>query len=106
MRHEVSVRQIFVAFLLIGGTSFGGGVVAHLRNGLVAKRRWVDDETFVELVGIGQSLPGLTATNMAVLVGDRLRGAFGALAAIIGVCLPGAALMYVVGIAYGIERKR
>jgi chromate transporter len=96
----VTIGRIFAAFLLIGATSFGGGVVAYLRASLVGKHAWVDDETFVELLSISQSLPGLNATNMAVLVGDRLRGAPGAIAAICGICLPGALLMYIVGMLY------
>ena len=97
---DVTIAQIFGAFLMIGATSFGGGVVAYLRASLVGKHHWVDDKTFVELLSISQTLPGLNATNMAVLVGDRLRGAPGALAAICAICLPGALLMYVVGMLY------
>jgi chromate transporter len=67
---------------------------------LVLEREWIDDKTFIELLGISQTLPGLNATNMAVLVGDRLRGTAGAAAAICGVCLPGAVLMYVVALVY------
>src|SRR5260370_691134 len=100
MPGEVPIPRIFAAFLLIGATSFGGGVVAYLRHSLVAQHKWVDDKTFVELLGISQTLPGLNATNMAVLVGDRLRGAAGAISAICGICLPGAAIMYAVAIAY------
>lgn len=97
---QVSVGQIFLEFLLIGATSFGGGVVAYLRNGLVSKRHWLDDKEFVELLAISQTLPGLNATNMAILVGDKLRGALGSIAAICGVCLPGGLLMYLVGMVY------
>ena len=103
---EVSILEIFTAFLLVGATSFGGGVVAYLRNSLVAKHKWVDDKTFVELLGISQTLPGLNATNMAVLVGDRLRGAAGAISAICGICLPGAAIMYAVALAYHVRGDR
>src|SRR5208283_2651293 len=95
-----TVLQIFLEFLLIGATSFGGGVVAYLRNGLVTKRGWLDDKAFVELLAISQSLPGLNSTNMAILVGDRLRGIQGAIAGIVGMCLPGGLLMYVVGMVY------
>jgi len=96
---EVSIGQIFLEFLIIGATSFGG-VVPYLRGSLVTKRHWVDDKEFVEMLSISQSLPGLNATNMAILVGEKLRGALGSIAAIIGVCLPGAVLMYMVGIFY------
>ena len=95
-----SVLQIFVEFFLIGATSFGGGVVAYLRNGLVTKRGWLDDKAFVELLAISQSLPGLNSTNMAILVGDRLRGIAGSIAGIVGMCLPGGLLMYAVGMVY------
>ena len=99
---EASIGQIFLEFLLIGATSFGG-VVPYLRGSLVTKRHWVDDKEFVEMLSISQSLPGLNATNMAVLVGEKLRGAMGSIAAIIGICLPGAVLMYIVGIFYRIH---
>jgi chromate transporter len=95
----VSIGQIFLEFLFIGATSFGG-VVPYLRGSLVIKRQWIDDKEFVELLSISQSLPGLNATNMAILVGEKLRGALGSVAAIIGVCLPGAVIMYVAGIFY------
>lgn len=96
---RVSIGQIFLEFLIIGATSFGG-VVPYLRESLVIKRHWIDDKEFVEMLSISQSLPGLNATNMAILVGEKLRGAMGSVAAIIGVCLPGAAIMYVVGVFY------
>jgi chromate transporter len=102
----VSVLQIFLEFLLIGATSFGGGVVAYLRSGLVTKRGWLEDKEFVELLSISQTLPGLNATNMAVLVGDRLRGTAGAIAAICGMCLPAGLFMYAVAISYHVRGDR
>src|SRR5271166_3035948 len=99
---DVSIGQIFLEFLIIGATSFGG-VVPYLRGSLVTKRHWVDDKEFVEMLSISQSLPGLNATNMAVLVGEKLRGAMGSIAGILGMCLPGALLMFVVGIFYRIH---
>ena len=104
-RPDVSVADIFLEFLLIGATSFGS-VLPYLRNSLVVRRRWVDDKAFVELLSISETLPGLNATNVAILVGDRLRGLAGSLAAIVGVCLPGALVMYVVGIVYSVHGDR
>ena len=96
---KASVLQIFIAFLIIGSTSFGGAV-PYLREHLVTRRNWLDDKSFVELLSISQSLPGLNATNMAILVGDRLGGPAGALAGVVGMCLPGAIIMFVVGVLY------
>ena len=97
---EVTLGAIFRAFLLIGATSFGGGVMAYLRGSLVDKHGWIDDPTFVQMLGMSQSLPGLNSTNMAVLVGDRLRSTLGAVVAITGICLPGGILMFIVGMLH------
>ena len=94
-----SIWEIFLEFLIIGSTSFGG-VVPYLRGSLVTKRQWIDDKEFVEMLSISQSLPGLNATNMAILVGEKLRGWLGSVVAIVGICLPGGVLMYAVGAFY------
>lgn len=94
--------RLFLAFLTMGATSLGGGVIAYLRTGLVSHYRWLDDESFVELMAISQSLPGLNATNMSILSGDRLRGWPGAFLAALGMCLPGALLMTAAAFAVGI----
>ena len=41
----------------------------YLHRSLVTKRHWIDDKEFVEMLSISQSLPGLNATNIEVLVG-------------------------------------
>jgi chromate transporter len=98
----VSITRIFLEFLTIGATSFGG-VVPYLRGSLVSKQRWLSDKEFVEMLSMSQSLPGLNATNMAILVGQKLNGALGAVVAILGICLPGGLLMFIVGIFYRIH---
>ena len=96
---QAAVGRIFLEFLIIGATSFGG-VVPYLRASLVEKRQWLSEKEFVELLSISQSLPGLNATNMAILVGQKLLGALGALVGGFGICLPGSLLMFMVGIVY------
>ncbi len=98
---KASVLDIFVTFLIIGATSFGGGVVAYLRSALVTKKQWLDDSNFLELMSISNTLPGLNATNMSILAGNRLRGWSGALVAMLGMCLPGFAFMTAAGVLYG-----
>jgi chromate transporter len=97
-----SLWQLFRVFFVMGATSIGGGVVGYLRSALVVRQRWVDDAAFVELLAISQTLPGLNATNMSILIGDRLRGTRGAAVAALGMCLPGASLMTAAAFAYGI----
>jgi chromate transporter len=98
----VPIARIFLEFLTIGATSFGG-VVPYLRGSLVSKQSWLSDKEFVEMLSISQSLPGLNATNMAILVGQKLNGALGAVVAVLGICLPGSLLMFIVGIFYRIH---
>lgn len=97
---RVSLWKIFRTFFAIGATSFGGGVVAYLHNGLVVKQGWLDDDGFLTALEISQALPGLNATNMSVIVGDRLRGAIGALVAFLGMTLPGSVIVMTLGILY------
>jgi chromate transporter len=96
---RVPIAHIFRAFLIIGATSFGGAI-PYLRGSLVIRERWLEDREFVEMLSISQSLPGLNATNMAVLVGQKLAGWAGAIAGLVGMCLPAAVLMYIAGILY------
>jgi chromate transporter len=95
-----SLWEVFLTFFLIGATSFGGGVVAYLRNSLVVKKGWLDEEEFMAALEISQALPGLNATNMAVIVGDRLRGPIGSALAFLGMTLPGGVMVFVLGIVY------
>jgi chromate transporter len=95
-----SVLEIFLTFLQIGAISFGGGVVAYLRSGLVKQKKWFDDVEFLELTAISNTLPGLNATNIAILAGDRLRGAMGSTAALVGMCLPAFVFMTAAGMVY------
>lgn len=96
---KVTLMRIFLTFLAIGATSFGGAV-PYLRNALVRKRGWLSDPEFVELLSISQSLPGLNATNLSILVGQRFGGVPGAVLAVLGMCLPGGILMFIAGVLY------
>ncbi|MGA8535722.1 MAG: chromate transporter [Candidatus Tumulicola sp.] len=103
---KVAVGELFWTFLVIGATSFGGGVVAYLRNALVAKKKWLTDVEFLELTSISNTLPGLNATNMAILAGDRLGGPAGSAAAMLGICAPAFVFMTVAGILAAAEASR
>ena len=97
----VSLGELFRTFLVIGATSFGGGVVAYLRENLVTGRRWLDDQEFLAALEISQTLPGLNATNMSIIVGEKLCGVPGAIIAFLGMTLPGTLVIFVLGVLYG-----
>jgi len=97
---DISLAKLFGVFLYIGATSFGGGVVAYLQEHLVTRQNWLDDDHFLAALEIGQTVPGLISTNVSVIVGSRLRGVAGSIVAVAGMTLPGAIVVFVLGLLY------
>ena len=79
-----SRRALFLAFLQIGVSAFGGALPWGRRI-LVEDRQWLDEREFAEIVTVCQAIPGPNMVNMAVFVGTRYHGIFGALIAFIGI---------------------
>jgi chromate transporter len=75
--------SLFLAFSRISLSSFGGALF-WARRELVERRRWLGDREFVELLTIGQLLPGPNVLNLTVMVGHRFGGWPGAGAAVAG----------------------
>jgi len=74
--------------------------VAYLREYLVREEGWLDDEGFLGAMEISETLPGLNAVNMAIIMGDNLRGLAGAAVSVVGMLLPGSIVVMVLGILY------
>lgn len=92
---------LFLAFLRLGLTAFGGpAMIAQIKDLAVRRRGWVDDHTFDDGVVLSQSLPGATAMQVAAYVGLRARGTVGAVATYIGLGLPAFVLMLVLSAWY------
>ena len=100
LSERVTLGKIFWVFARIGATSFGGGVVAYLQHSLVEKEKWLTADEFMGDLEIAQTLPGLNSTNMSVIVGRKFRGPLGAVTALLGMILPGGAIVMVLGFAY------
>ena len=88
------------AFLPLGWIAFGGpqAHIALLQERFVARRRWLDEPRFVELLGLGQGLPGPTSTQMVVAVGAVRAGPLGGLLALFLFLLPAATIMALAGL--------
>ncbi len=102
MFSSLSPLYIFLVFLRLGLTSFGGPV-AHLgyfRAELVERRRWIDEATYADLIALCQFLPGPASSQVGIAIGTIQAGLFGGLAAWLGFTLPSALLM--IGFAYGV----
>jgi chromate transporter len=82
---RVPLSSIFRVFFMIGAFSFGGGLVGWIHRETVSKRGWLTDEQFLSGLALGQVLPGANVTNVAVYIGQLLRGWVGACTALLAV---------------------
>jgi chromate transporter len=93
--------EVLLAFLRLGLTSFGGPI-AHLgyfRSEFVARRGWLSERAFADLVALAQFLPGPASSQTGFAIGLTRAGWLGGFAAWVGFTLPSAALM--LAFAYG-----
>ncbi len=93
--HPGKAREVLLAFLRLGLTSFGGPA-AHLgyfRTEFVERRRWLSEQEYAELVGLCQFLPGPASSQVGFALGLLRAGPLGALAAWAGFTLPSALLL-------------
>ena len=92
---------MFLAFLRLGLTAFGGpAMVAYIRDLAVKRKQWLSQESFEDGAALCQSIPGATAMQTAAYVGLRAGGPLGALAAFVGFGLPAFVLMVGLSAAY------
>lgn len=90
-----SPGEVFLTFLKLGLTSFGGPV-AHLgyfRNELVERRGWIDEAGYADLVAMCQFLPGPASSQVGYALGLLRAGPLGGLAAWCAFTLPSAVLL-------------
>ena len=82
--------ELFKIFFRIGAFTIGGGyaMVPLIEDEIVAKRKWIKPEDFLDLLAIAQSSPGILAVNIAIFVGYRLKGMKGSLVTSLGAILP------------------
>ncbi|WP_201558082.1 chromate efflux transporter [Psychrobacter sp. 72-O-c] len=101
-----SAWSVFVIFLRLGLTSFGGPV-AHLgyfHDEFVIRRKWLTENSYADLVALCQFLPGPASSQVGIAIGLTRAGYTGALAAWIGFTLPSAIalILFAIGItSYG-----
>lgn len=97
-----SAWEVFIAFLRLGLTSFGGPV-AHLgyfRAEFVDRRKWTDERSYADLVALCQFLPGPASSQVGMALGMQRAGWLGALSAWAGFTLPSA--LALIAFAYGV----
>lgn len=98
-----SAWTVFLIFLRLGLTSFGGPIahVGYFRDEFVTRRQWLTERTYADLVALCQFLPGPASSQVGLAIGLSRSGYAGALAAWAGFTLPSAIalILFALGIA-------
>jgi chromate transporter len=81
-RARVPLHALYRVFFWIGVYSFGGGLTPWMYREAVEARAWMSREEFLSGLAVAQVMPGVNSTNMAIFIGQRLRGALGAVVAL------------------------
>ncbi len=87
-----SLGGIFLVFLRLGLTSFGGPIahIGYFRDEFVQRRHWLSERSYSDLVALCQFLPGPASSQVGMALGLLRHGYGGALAAWAGFTLPSA----------------
>jgi chromate transporter len=99
LARPASPKELFFAFTWLALQGFGG-VLAVAQRVLCEDKRWFTREQFVEILAVGQMLPGPNVCNLALMVGDRFFGWRGAFAALAGMMTVPLAIVLAVTVLY------
>ncbi|MCL1804536.1 MAG: chromate transporter [Clostridiales bacterium] len=82
--------DLFVTFVRIGCLTFGGGytVLPLLQREVSDGKGWISQAEVIDYYAVGQCLPGMIGVNAAILIGYKVRGKGGAVAAALGFVMP------------------
>ncbi len=97
-----ALKEVAQVALKLGFTAFGGPAahIAMLREEVVARRTWLTDQSFLDLVGATNLIPGPNSTEMVIHVGYLRAGWRGLIAAGVLFILPAAAMVLAIAWAY------
>ena len=86
MDEKQNLKEVAQLFLKLGIIGFGGPAVhlAMMQNEVVVKRKWLDEQHFLDLLGATNLIPGPNSTEMAIHLGNERAGVKGLIVA--GLC--------------------
>ncbi len=82
--------DMFKTFFKIGAFTIGGGyaMIPIIQEEVVEKKKWVEEEEFLDIIAVAQGSPGPVAVNTSIFLGYRLKGLKGALTCMLATALP------------------
>ena len=100
-----TIPAIFLVFFRIGLLSFGGGVTGWVYREVVVLRGWMSEDEFMSGLALAQILPGTNIANLAVYVGQRLRGLAGTTTAFAGLLSGPFVAVIALASGYGVVKQ-
>ena len=101
--------DLFLTFLKIGATTFGGGyaMIPQIKNEFVEKKGWISEDDMLEMIAVSESTPGPIAINMATFIGYKEKKVLGSILATLGVILPSIIIIFIISLFFNrfIENK-
>jgi chromate transporter len=96
------IIAVFLSFLKVGLFGYGGGpsMVPLVQEEVVDIHHWLTNSEFTDVLAMGNSLPGPIVIKLAVFIGFKEAGGLGALAAVLGVSLPGIVGILALGLLF------
>ena len=97
-----SLWLLFINMLKIGLFTFGGGyaMIHLLENEFVSKKKWIEEDEFMDLVAIAESTPGPIAINCSTYIGYKKGKILGAILATLGMCIPSFAIILLISLFF------
>lgn len=94
--------QLFYSTFLISAFTVGGGfvIIPLLKAKYVDEYKWIDEKEALDLVSIGQSMPGVVAVNTGIILGYRMAGLAGSLTALLATILPPLIIISIIATCY------
>jgi len=102
MNYVRSSIDVFLVFLKLGFTAFGGPVahLAFFREEFVVRKKWVTESDYSEIVALCQFLPGPASSQVGLTIGLSRSGYLGSISAWLGFTLPSAILLLLLALGY------
>ena len=97
-----SLWLLFINMLKIGLFTFGGGyaMIHLLENEFVSKKKWIEEDEFMDLVAIAESTPGPIAINCSTSIGYKKERILGAVLATLGMCIPSFTIIFFISLFF------